>query len=145
MKTSAVITFLAAAGLSVAQQARSVGDVAPSLRRAESGGFTHVGSDNVVRTFDRDLNVVDAAHLDANAPPTARSASASILEEVKQAKARSTAEASKPRSRSPLDERQEKSCVSENCPDDDFCKGLSVYGYDCSTCMMVSGNIGNCH
>ncbi|KAI1206279.1 uncharacterized protein F4807DRAFT_439560 [Annulohypoxylon truncatum] len=150
MKFSTVINFLAATGLAIAMpsshQTRSVNEVASRLKRDTSGGgFTHVGSDNVVRTFDRDLNVVDFAHLDGRTPSgDARSPSAAVLEEVKQAKARSAAQASKPRSRSPLEGRQQPSCVSEFCPDDDYCKGLWLYGYNCTSCMIVSNNIGNC-
>ncbi|KAI0884250.1 uncharacterized protein GGS22DRAFT_165214 [Annulohypoxylon maeteangense] len=152
MKFSTVINFLAATGLAVAapssHQTRSVNDVLPGLKRDTSGGgFTHVGSDNVVRTFDRDLNVVDFAQLDDRAPSGdgwPRSPSAAILDEVKQAKARSAAEVSKPRSRSPLEGRQQPSCVSENCPNDDWCKGMWLWGYNCTSCMLVSNNIGNC-
>ncbi|KAI0896040.1 hypothetical protein F4806DRAFT_49840 [Annulohypoxylon nitens] len=149
MKFSTVINFFAATGLVAAMpssnQVRSVSDVLPGLKRAASGGFTHVGSDNVVRTFDRDLNVIDSASLSSRGASEPRSPSAAVLEEVKQAQARSKAQVSKPRSRSALEGRQtQPSCVSEFCPDDDYCKGLWIYGYNCTSCMIVSNNIGNC-
>ncbi|KAI1375129.1 hypothetical protein F4677DRAFT_141416 [Hypoxylon crocopeplum] len=152
MKTSTVISFLAATGLAAAvpssHQARSVSDVLPGLKRDVTGaGFTHVGSDNVVRTFDGNFNVVDFAQLDSRVPSAdgwPRSPSAAVLDEAKQAKARSAAQTSKPRSRGPLEGRQEHSCVSEFCPDDQYCKALSIYGYNCTSCMIVSDNIGNC-
>ncbi|KAI1390730.1 uncharacterized protein F4822DRAFT_162302 [Hypoxylon trugodes] len=152
MKASAVISLLAAAGFSAAvpssNQIRSIGDVLPNLKRDVSGaGFTHVGSDNVVRTFDKNFNVVDFAQLDDRAADGnwPRSPSVDVLNEAKQAKARAEAQVSKPQKpRTPLDDRQEKSCVSENCPNDEFCTGLSVYGYDCSSCLFVTQNIGNC-
>ncbi|KAI1138568.1 hypothetical protein F5Y05DRAFT_44042 [Hypoxylon sp. FL0543] len=137
-----------AAAMPSSHHTRSVSDVLPGLKRDASGaGFTHVGSDNVVRTFDKDFNVVDFARLDDRAPSGAgwpRSPGAAVLEEAKQAKARSAAEVSKPRSRSPLEGRQANSCVSEFCPDDSYCKGLWLYGYNCTSCMIVSNNIGNC-
>ncbi|KAI1458908.1 hypothetical protein F4805DRAFT_106526 [Annulohypoxylon moriforme] len=152
MRFSNVINFLATAGLAIAtpssHQTRSVGEVLPGLKRDTSGGgFTHVGSDNVVRTFDRDLNVVDFAQLDSRAPSGdgwPRSPSAAILDEVKQAKERSTAQVSKPQPRSPLEGREPPNCVSEFCPDDEYCKGLSIYGYNCTSCLIVSNNMGNC-
>ncbi|KAL7625003.1 hypothetical protein AAE478_004217 [Parahypoxylon ruwenzoriense] len=152
MKASAVISILAA-GLAVAmpslpQKTRSIGDVLPGLQRDPSGeGFTHVGSDNVVRTFDKDFNVIDFAQLDDRAPGVGGwpgHPNNAVLAEAKEAKARSEAQISKPRSRSPLEDREEKSCVSEFCPNDNYCKSLSVYGYDCSSCMIVSNNMGNC-
>lgn len=119
-----------------------------SLKRDTSGaGFTHVGSDNVVRSFDGDFNVVDYRHLDEQAARSADgSPSAAVLAEARQARAQSDAETSKPRAaRSPLlENRQENSCVSEFCRDDQMCKDLSSMGYDCSSCLMVSGNVGNC-
>ncbi|KAI1406403.1 hypothetical protein F4819DRAFT_504942 [Hypoxylon fuscum] len=152
MKISSVIGILAAASFTGAMpsshQTRSVDDVLSTLKRDTSGaGFTHVGSDNVVRTFDKDMNVVDFAQLDDRAASEGgwpRSPSAAVLAEAKQAKARSGAETSKPRSRSPLERRQENSCVSEFCQYDQMCKDLWLYGYNCTSCMMVSNNIGNC-
>ncbi|KAI2466712.1 hypothetical protein F4781DRAFT_340089 [Annulohypoxylon bovei var. microspora] len=152
MKSSSVISFLATIGLAVAMpsshQTRSVDEVLSGLKRDLSGaGFTHVGSDNVVRTFDKNFDVVDFAQLDGRAPSGdgwPRSPSAAVLDEAKQAKARSAAQVSKPRSRSPLEGRQQPSCVSENCPDDEWCTGLWLYGYNCTSCMIVSNNIGNC-
>ncbi|KAI1101970.1 hypothetical protein F4804DRAFT_314561 [Jackrogersella minutella] len=152
MKFSTLISFLTATGLAAAMpsshQTRSVSDVLPNLKRDMSGaGFTHVGSDNVVRTFDKNFNVVDYAQLDDRAPSAdgwPRSPSAAVLDDAKQAKARSTAQVSKPRSRSPLEGRQQPSCVSEFCPEDSYCQGLSIYGYNCTSCMIVSNNIGNC-
>ncbi|KAI0139446.1 hypothetical protein F4776DRAFT_588648 [Hypoxylon sp. NC0597] len=152
MKLFTAISLLSAIGLAAAvpssHQTRSVGDVLPGLKRDTSGaGFTHVGSDNVVRTFDKDFNVVDFAQLDDRAPSGAgwpRSPGAAVLGEAKQAKARSAAQVSKPRSRSPLERRQANSCVSEFCPDDKYCEALWIYGYNCTSCMIVSNNIGNC-
>ncbi|KAI0834725.1 hypothetical protein F5Y06DRAFT_278252 [Hypoxylon sp. FL0890] len=152
MRPFTAIGFLAATGLAAAMpsshQTRSIGDVLPGLKRDASGaGFTHIGSDNVVRTFDKDFNVVDFAQLDDRAPSGAewpRSPSAAVLDEAKQARARSAAQVSKARSRSPLEGRQTQSCVSEFCPDDSYCKGLWIYGYNCTSCMIVSNNIGNC-
>lgn len=51
--------------------------------------------------------------------------------------------ASRPRARSVVEARQE-SCVSEFCPDDQYCKDLYIYGYNCSSCLIVSNGIGNC-
>ncbi|XXG99955.1 hypothetical protein Hte_006296 [Hypoxylon texense] len=164
MKTSAIIGLLAAASLSVAMpsthQTRSVSDVLSTLKRDTSGaGFTHVGSDNVVRSFDADFHVVDFRQLGTRRPFSEtggddwpRSPSAAVLAEARRARARSDAETSKPRPlplllppRSPLEaKRQEKSCVSEFCRDDKMCQDLSVYGYSCNSCLMVSGNMGNC-
>ncbi|OTA94630.1 hypothetical protein M434DRAFT_394561 [Hypoxylon sp. CO27-5] len=152
MKLFTAVSLLSAISLAAAMpsshQTRSVGDVLPGLKRDTSGaGFTHIGSDNVVRTFDKDFNVVDFAQLDDRAPSAAgwpRSPSAAVLDEAKQAKARSATQVSKPRSRSPLEGRQTNSCVSEFCPDDKYCQGLWIYGYNCTSCMIVSNNIGNC-
>ncbi|KAI4862190.1 hypothetical protein F4820DRAFT_451180 [Hypoxylon rubiginosum] len=58
-----------------------------------------------------------------------RSPSAAVLVDAKQARALEAAE---------------KSCVSQFCRDDQMCQDLSVYGYSCNSCLMVSGNIGNC-
>ncbi|KAI1093908.1 hypothetical protein F5B19DRAFT_490948 [Rostrohypoxylon terebratum] len=149
MKFSTVFGFFATAGLAAAMPSshhvRSVSEVVSGLKRAASGGFTHVGSDNVVRTFDRDLNVIDSASLDSRMTPETRSPSAAVLEEVKQARSRSLAQVSKPRSPGSLERRQtQPSCVSEFCPDDDYCKGLWLYGYNCTSCMLVTNTIGNC-
>ena len=115
----------------------------PILKRDPSGsGFSHVGSDKVVRSFDSNFNILDSAPLDDSAP-VPRSATADIIQEARMAKERSLQQTSKPRERSVL-ERQEKSCVSENCPDDAYCKGLSIYGYNCTWCLMVEKGIGNC-
>ncbi|KAI8966168.1 hypothetical protein F5Y11DRAFT_214962 [Daldinia sp. FL1419] len=125
-------------------QIRSVGDVLPTLKRDVTGaGFTHVGSDNVVRSFDKDFNVVDFANLDSRAVANGVP-SADVLAEAKAAKAKAVEQTSKPRQRSPLDARQEKSCPSESCPDDTYCKDLKIYGYDCSTCLSVTHTVGNC-
>ncbi|KAI1774205.1 hypothetical protein F4818DRAFT_452304 [Hypoxylon cercidicola] len=152
MKSSVIVSFLAAASLSVAMpsshQTRSVRDVLPGMKRDASGaGFTHVGSDNVARSFDKDFNVVDFRQLDDRAPSEGgwpRSPSAAVLAEAKKAHARSGAETSKPRPRGPLEETQEKSCVSHFCHDDKMCRNLSIYGYSCGTCMIVSESLGNC-
>lgn len=108
-------------------------------------GFTHIGSDKVVRTLDRRLQVIDAAPLDGRADNWARSPDASVLEEIRLATARSyqelDARSSKPRD--VLDGRQE-SCVSENCPYDAWCTDLWLYGYNCTSCLIVSDGIGNC-
>ncbi|KAI1080693.1 hypothetical protein F5B20DRAFT_91320 [Whalleya microplaca] len=151
MKFSTTAFALAAVGLVVAvpstqQFTRSVDDVLPTLKRDPSGmGFTHVGSDNVVRSFDGGFNVVDFAQLDARAPSGQwpRTPSDAVLDEAKQARARSETQISKVRTRNPLENRQQ-SCVSEFCPYDQYCKDLSIYGYNCTSCMIVSNNIGNC-
>ncbi|KAK3940472.1 hypothetical protein QBC46DRAFT_288431 [Diplogelasinospora grovesii] len=140
---------MVAAAPSGQQTQRSVSDIMPLLKRDPSGaGFTHLGSDKVLRSFDAHLNVLDAAALDGRAVDTT---TASLLNEARAARERSlqhittTARTTPKRSGgSGLDERQAQSCVSENCPDDAYCKGLSLYGYNCSSCFMVETGIGNC-
>ncbi|KAI2621614.1 hypothetical protein GGR54DRAFT_72378 [Hypoxylon sp. NC1633] len=153
MKPFTAVGFFMIVGLTAAMpsshQTRYLKDVLPNLKRDPSGaGFTHVGSDNVVRTFDKAFNVVDYAQLDDRVPSEdgwPRVPGAAILAEAKDAKARSTAQTtSKQQPRSPLDRRQEHSCVSEFCPDDQYCTALSIYRYNCTECMIVSNNIGNC-
>lgn len=110
----------------------------------------------MVRTFDRDLRVLDAAPLDAATRRWARAPDAVVLEEVRRAVGRSAEDLS---ARGPVrtqdaaggavrqvleGKRQAESCVSENCPDDAWCQGLSIYGYNCSSCYFVEANIGNC-
>lgn len=117
-----------------------------SLRRDSTGqGFLHVGSDNVARTLDRLFQVVDAAPLDTGAVNWNHTPNAHMLKEIKQATARSSREfetrPSKPRH--VFDNRQE-SCVSENCPNDEYCQDLYIYGYNCSYCLIISSGIGNC-
>ncbi|KAI0119016.1 hypothetical protein F4814DRAFT_410235 [Daldinia grandis] len=147
MKFSIAFGFMAAglvAAVPSANQLRSVGDVLPNLKRDISGaGFVHVGSDNVVRTFDKDFNVVDYARLDDKGS-IGKDPSADVLAEAKLAKAKAIEQTSKPHQPSPLDARQEKSCPSRSCPDDSYCKDLSIYGYDCSTCLSVTHTVGNC-
>ncbi|KAH9987383.1 hypothetical protein F4779DRAFT_285291 [Xylariaceae sp. FL0662B] len=151
MRFSTAALTLATAGSVIAipstqQNTRSVDDVLPALKRDPSGmGFAHVGSDNVVRSFDARFNVVDFAQLDARAPSGEwpRTPSDAVLEEAKQAKARSETQVSKVRSRNPLENR-EQSCVSEFCPNDQYCKDLHIYGYNCTSCLIVSNNMGNC-
>ncbi|KAI0377990.1 hypothetical protein F5Y04DRAFT_284455 [Hypomontagnella monticulosa] len=151
MKFFAAISFLEAAGLAAAtpssyQKTRAIGGVLRGLKRDSSGtGFAHVGSDNIVRTFDKDFNVIDFAYLDGrDAGRESGDPSEAVLEEVKQARDKSMTQTSKPRPRGALKGRQELSCVSEFCPEDQFCKGLSIYGYNCTSCLLVSNNIGNC-
>lgn len=116
------------------------------LQRDLTGyGFTHIGSDGVARTFDRSLHVIDAAPLDVRSTHWERVPGASVLDEARAAFERSQQEAVG-RSSSPrhaLIGRQE-SCVSENCPNDMYCQGLSIYGYNCTSCLIVSDGIGNC-
>ncbi|KAI1635729.1 hypothetical protein F4809DRAFT_642219 [Biscogniauxia mediterranea] len=152
MKVSSVTYILAAAGSVVAmpsaeKNTRSVGDVVPSLKRDASGmGFTHVGSDNVVRSFDSRFNVIDFAQLDSRAPSGdwPRTPSKAVLEEAKRARSNSEAQTSNPRTRGVLENRQQPSCVSEFCPYDSYCQGLTIYGYNCTSCLMVTETIGNC-
>ncbi|KUI67725.1 hypothetical protein VM1G_03578 [Cytospora mali] len=143
---STIVLALAAAAAAMPSSGKAPRDIMASLKRDPTGqGFTHLGSDNVVRTFDRRLQVVDAAPLDSRAENWARTPEASILEEIKEAVVRSNQQiesrSSKPRD--VLDGRQE-SCVSENCPNDEYCQGLSLYGYNCSSCYFVTAEIGNC-
>ncbi|KAI5865434.1 hypothetical protein GGS23DRAFT_594960 [Durotheca rogersii] len=149
MKVSIFATIMAAAGMAVATGAiRPVSEVLPTLKQDPSGlGFTHVGSDNVVRTFNRDFGVVDFAQLDDKAPTAdgwPRIPSPDVLAEAKEAHARSSRLVSRARPLGPLGARDQKSCVSRFCPDDQYCKGLSAYGYSCGSCMVVSNNVGNC-
>ncbi|KAI0848575.1 hypothetical protein F5Y00DRAFT_270073 [Daldinia vernicosa] len=147
MKFSIAFSFMSAglvAAVPSANQIRSVNDVLPNLKRDASGaGFAHLGSDNVVRTFDKNFNVVDFAKLDDRSA-AAKDPSADVLAEAKLAKSKAVEQTSKPRKITPLDARQEKSCPSQSCPDDSYCKGLSIYGYDCSTCYSVTHTVGNC-
>lgn len=123
-------------------------------RDPTGGGFTHLGSDGVVRAFDRDLRVLDATPLDLARRSWAQTPDADVLEEVRRAVGRSRAELAGELSarqeggaavRQALEgKRQAESCVSENCPDDAWCQGLSLYGYNCSSCYFVEANIGNC-
>ncbi|KAI0470943.1 hypothetical protein GGR56DRAFT_678223 [Xylariaceae sp. FL0804] len=208
---SIALGLLYAAGLatgaqpSSAEQARRARAVLPRLKRDTSGGgFAHVGSDGVVRTFDATLGVVDFAFLptdddlsfssssssssstmnlrrrtrsgteseseseEAEAAPAhegwPRDPGPAILDEVRRARARSAdaAAAEKNRRRSsaggagriPRDPgsgsrlllagRQALDCVSEFCPDDEDCRALRIYGYNCTSCLLVTEEIGNC-
>ncbi|KAI0124056.1 hypothetical protein BJ170DRAFT_638009, partial [Xylariales sp. AK1849] len=148
MKVSSIAFVLAVAGSAIAapsseQNPRdTISDALASIKRDLTGsGFTHLGSDNVLRSFDGRMNVVDHLSLAKRAEP--RAPSADILEEVRTARARSFEQTSKPRSINVLENRQE-SCVSENCPNDAFCQGLSIYGYNCTYCLLVTDTIGNC-
>lgn len=118
-----------------------------ALRRDPTGlGFTHVGSDDVARNFDGGFNVVDAAPLQARSTAWSRSPAPAVLAEAKAAKGRSLGavqQAPRPRERSAVETRQ-GSCVSVFCPDDQYCVDQSLYGYNCSSCLMVSDGIGNC-
>ncbi|KAI1254694.1 hypothetical protein MGN70_003708 [Eutypa lata] len=151
MKFSAAIMLAVAAASAVAmpsteQNIRSVSDVLANLKRDPSGeGFAHLGSDNVVRTFDKRFDVIDFAQLDSRGPSGAwpRTPGSAVLEEAKRAKAWSEDQTSRPRARNVVEDRQ-LSCVGEFCPDDSYCQGLWIYGYNCSSCMMVTENIGNC-
>ncbi|KAI1501067.1 hypothetical protein F5X99DRAFT_428644 [Biscogniauxia marginata] len=152
MKFSSVNFVFAAAGIAVAlpsaeQNTRSIGDVMPTMKRDESGlGFTHVGSDNVVRSFDSRFNVIDFAQLDSRAPSGdwPRTPSSAVLDEAKRARARSEGQTSKARTRNVLETRQEPSCVSEFCPYDQYCRDLWLYGYNCTSCLLITDTIGNC-
>ncbi|KAI4595047.1 hypothetical protein KJ359_007300 [Pestalotiopsis sp. 9143b] len=119
-----------------------------ALKRDTSGsGFVHLGSDNVLRSFDARMEVVDAIGLRSSEEPdlARRAPSDAVLAEVRTARARSADQTSKPRGRDELPQRrQSQSCVSEFCPDDSYCQGLSIYGYNCTSCLMVSDSIGNC-
>lgn len=131
------------------QGPRDFNIVLRNLKRDLTGnGFTHIGSDGVARTFDRSLQVVDAAPLEARTGSArwSRSPGATVLDEVKVALARSDREVvdrSSGHTRGALVARQEN-CVSEYCPDDAYCQGLSIYGYNCTSCLIVSDGIGNC-
>ncbi|KAI0166687.1 hypothetical protein GGR52DRAFT_574650 [Hypoxylon sp. FL1284] len=158
MKTSAIIGFLAVAGLSAATPSphppRDLGNSLASMKRDTSGaGFTHIGSDNVARSFDADLNVLDYRELAGSAPSGdvnwPRAPGADVLAELRRAFEQSAAQSSKPQARGPLDAAKRAAayppnCVSENCRDDQMCKDLSLYGYNCSSCLMVQDFIGNC-
>ncbi|KAI2641436.1 hypothetical protein GGS26DRAFT_585826 [Hypomontagnella submonticulosa] len=151
MKYSGAICLLIAASAAAAspspyQKTRAIGDILRGLKRDISGtGFAHIGSDNIIRTFDKDFNVIDSAYIDGRSTGReSRSPSAAVLEEAKQGRDKSVTQVSRPRPRNALEGRQELSCVSEFCPEDQFCKGLSIYGYNCTSCLLVSNNIGNC-
>lgn len=90
--------------------------------------------------------MVDAAPLDARSTSRERAPGAAVLQEVGRSRARSARQTEAGVTRrgdDGLTGRQE-SCVSENCPDDAFCQGLSLYGYNCTSCLIVSDGIGNC-
>ncbi|OTB18747.1 hypothetical protein K445DRAFT_8770 [Daldinia sp. EC12] len=148
MKFSIACGFLAAglAAASSANQLRSVHDVLPNLKRDASGaGFTHIGSDNVVRSFDKNFNVVDFAPLDERSTTATKDPSADVLAEAKSAKAKALQQVtSRPHKGSPLDKRDDKSCPSQSCPDDSYCKELSVNGFNCKTCLSATHTVGNC-
>lgn len=95
-------------------------DALANLKRDPSGeGFAHLGSDNVVRTFDKRFDVIDFAQLDSRGPSGAwpRTPGSAVLEEAKRARARSEDQTSRPRARNVVEDRQ-LSCVGEFCPDD---------------------------
>ncbi|KAI1342158.1 hypothetical protein F5Y15DRAFT_374388 [Xylariaceae sp. FL0016] len=151
MRFSSIACLVASAGSAVAlpsadQNVRSVSDAMAYLKRDPSGeGFAHLGSDNVVRSFDKRFNVIDFAQLDTRGPSGSwpRDPGDAVLGEAKRARARSEGQVSRPRSRDVISMGRE-SCVSEFCPDDSYCQGLTIYGYNCTSCLMVSDDVGNC-
>ena len=116
-----------------------------TLKRDPRGkGFTHVGSDNIVRTYDAHFNIIDSAPLEGrsysgNWP---RSTSEDVLKEARAGKERSLEQISKPRERNIIETRQ-SSCVAENCPSDAHCQEFNYNGLKCSWCLIVSDGIGN--
>lgn len=117
-----------------------------TLKRDPTGkGFAHLGSDNVVRTFDGHFNIIDSAPVETRSllGKITRSHEVNMMKEARAAQEKSRQVTSKPRERNIIEAKQ-SSCVSENCPNDEYCQNLSVNGLDCSWCLIVSDGIGNC-
>ncbi|ORY59979.1 uncharacterized protein BCR38DRAFT_443511 [Pseudomassariella vexata] len=145
--TTLLALAMATTVISSPTKTRNVVEDLSNLKRDPSGqGFTYIGSDNVARSFDSRFNVLDAAPLDSRSTGSfARSPDAAFLEEAKAAKARALEHTSKPRKeRNVIVEGRQNSCVSENCPNDQYCIDQAVNGYNCSWCLIISNGIGNC-